>query len=231
MQNREYEQLVNMFKNNNTKIDYININNPSLEINLKKIESIISKEFPKELNDFYSFCDGLEFLYKKDGNSYEKIPSLSEMFDDYKIHSQDITIEDIENGNVYDEPFFEFLWDENTIDKEIYDLAVLEGRMNFEIIRRQKLLCLINGTGHSLTIDFYDKNKDYQIYFQYEGNLNLYPLSLSITKFYLIILQIGFTGFWISEFMSIESKEELNLHTDFNEIKKEYPDFDLLLLK
>ncbi|MDI9340532.1 MAG: hypothetical protein QM534_08165 [Sediminibacterium sp.] len=231
MQSVEYGKLINTFKENDSKIDFININSSNLEVNLQKIESILLKELPRELVEFYSFCDGLEFIYRKGGSSYEVIPGLSEMFDDYKTHSQDITPDDIENGNVYDEPFFETLWDETTIENEIYNIDEPEGKVNFKIIRRQKLLCTINGTGHNLTIDFFDKNKDYQIYFQYEGNLNLYPLSLSIAKFYLIVLQIGFTGFWIAEFMSKEGKEDLNLSADINKIKEEYPDFDLLILK
>lgn len=230
MQSVEYGKLINAFKENDSKIDFININSSSLEVNLQKIESILLRELPRELVDFYSFCDGLEFIYRKGESSYEKIPDLSEMFDDYKIHSQDITLDDIENGDVYDEPFFENFWDENTIDQVDYNQNEPDGMANFDLLRRQKLLCTINGTGHNLTIDFFDENYEYQIYFLNEGNLKLYPLSLSITKFYLIVLQIGFTGFWISEFMSNENRKALNLIADIDKIKKEYPDFDTTLL-
>lgn len=232
----DYAQLLNTIKSDFSQVDFEDIKPSRLLEHKAAIEAVIRKPVPIELEDFYSFCDGLQrSTYGKHNKyiaGYELLLPLEEVFDNFKIHTATLTREMLEDGTVYEnEPFFENIWYDYYIDEAQTNIDTEEGRIYFEFIRRQKLLCFIVGTTFNFTIDFYDKEKPYQIYLQHSEEPVLYSLHISLEKFYFILLQIGFTGCWYAAFLKEEDKEAINIELNTDEISNEFPTFDFALLK
>lgn len=210
---------------------------------IEKIERIINKPIPQELMDFYCFCDGLEwentFEYTNVQagmgipSKREKLASLATMFDNYR------TQPDLEFENWDDEEdawgerseYFHqsiYLEDLSPYDNEKLDISTDEGRRYFWILSNMKLVCDFNGHEGTIVIDFTDTQKPYQLYYQVYGDL--YPLELSLEKFYSIFLQIGLTDFWFTAYMREEDQENTCMtysKETHHIIQHFYPDFDL----
>jgi hypothetical protein len=90
----------------------------------------------------------------------------------------------------------------------------------------------INASSRNITIDFFDKEKSYQLYFQYSCRDEFYPLNISISEFLNIFLQIGVCDDWYTLFMNEQERLESGMMVrGANNIKKYFPHFDLNLLK
>ena len=206
-------------------VDLNSLQSATLNKHLAEIESIIEKPFPKELHEFYSFSDGME---GKDNNFY--ISSLSKMFDGFQRHIKDLTPEMIENLEHFKGPFYENIWGEYSTDYSeypCYDLTTEDGLHYYEFVRRQKLLCYLPSYNRNITIDFYEEEKPYQLYFQIATEPAFLKLNISFEKFISIALHIGFSGSWFLSFMAKEDREKINYTLDLNTIKNDFPDFDL----
>lgn len=164
-----YQHLINELQITSGHI-YL-LNPPILEEKTSIIENLIKKPFPQELVDFYAFSDGLEIEMKVSKNKKynlggQNIPTLAYMFDDFKPISKKITEE-----NMYEEPFFEMIWQDYTYEEV--------SKKHFIFIRRQKMFLAINGSSSNITIDFFDDEKPYQLYYQPNGDIDFYPLHIS----------------------------------------------------
>ncbi len=207
----------------------------ALEENLPAIETLIGKPFPQELIDFYSYADGLDihFVSIVDPDQHftsEFVPSLFYLFDEFKPMADKINWND---DSFMDEPFYETIWDEYTYQDAVQDFpSKAEGSAHFEFIRRQKLLIAINASSSNITIDFYDPEKEYQLYFQPNGRSEFYPLHCSIEQLLKVYLQIGPLDYWFVNFLSAEHKIAAGFHNvDFGTIQEFYPNFDWKLIE
>lgn len=203
--------------------------------NIPVIETLIRKPFLQELKDFYSHTDGLDihFVSIVDPDQHftsEFIPSLFYLFDGFKPMAEKINWND---DSFMDEPFYETIWDEYTYQDAVQDFpSKTKGRAHFEFIRRQKIMIAINASSSNITIDFYDVEKEYQLYFQPNGRSKFYPLHCSIEQLLKVYLQIRPLDYWFVNFLSDEHKIAAGFqNVDFGTINEFYPDFDWKLIE
>lgn len=164
------------------------------------IESVLGKPMPKEFEEFYSFCDGLQRStygkHNKDIAGYELLLPLEEVFDNFKIHTATLTREMLEDGTVYEnEPFFENIWYDYYIDEPQTNIDTEECSIYFEFFRRQKLLCFIVGTTFNLPSISMIKKNHIRFIFRIPKNLfyilYLYPWKSFILYCYKLGLQVA----------------------------------------
>ncbi|MBU3660924.1 MAG: hypothetical protein FGM14_13690 [Flavobacteriales bacterium] len=197
---------------------------PSLVENLLVIEDLIGKPLPKELIDFYSFSDGIEIEMRTSQNGKwnlggQGIPPLATVFADFKNVSEEFDLD-----SCYEEPFYESIWTEDLLEN------LSEEQQQF--IRRQKIFLFINGTSSNITIDFFDAEKPYQLYFQPNGDIEFYPLQITVEQFYTIFLQVEVAGYWFAHFMSIEDRQKAGFQNwSWKETLEVYPEFDMSTLE
>jgi len=222
-----YQEFI---KANVSKKVLLGIQSPLKALPFKKIEKIIQKELPSELLDFYSFCDGLEWQHESQELSSERIPSISEMFGNFKSvkkASKSLYLKD-ELYKLYENPFWEQIWDDEFCNLGKCDMTTFEGLAHFNFLMNLKPLMFMSGKSENLVIDFYDPEKPYQIYFQ--DYADIYPLNINFKTFYQIFLQIGITAHWYMAFFDENSKPNWDTNVDFEYISQYFPDFDLSLL-
>jgi hypothetical protein len=196
----------------------------TLSENTDLIEDLIGQPFPQELFDFYSFSDGIEIEMRtlKNGKwnlGGQGIPPLATMFADFKNVSADFDVD-----SCYEEPFYESIWIEDLLEN------LNEEQQHF--IRRQKIFLFINGTSSNITIDFFDEEKPYQLYFQPNVDLEFYSLQITVEQFYTIFLQIEVAGYWFAHFMTEADREKAGFQMwNWKETLEVYPEFDLSTLE
>lgn len=227
-----YQEFVHQIAKLNINLEF---KPPQKKLPLKKIESIIQKPLPQELFDFYSFCDGFEGIWQSQNQSLivadEHIPSLEEMFGDYKKPkkiSKSMYLKD-EIYKLYDNPFWEQIWDDNFLNIGKCDPDTPEGLTFFNFLMNLKPLMFLNGDSKNLVIDFFDSQKDYQIY--YQDYTDLYPLHLDFQTFYKILFQIGTTAHWFIAFFDEHNKPTWDTTVEYTYIQEHFPDFDIDILK
>jgi hypothetical protein len=197
---------------------------PTLVENIQLIEDLIGQPFPQELIDFYSYSDGIEIEMRTSKNGKWNlggpgIPPLATMFADFKNVSADFDVD-----SCYEEPFYESIWTEDLLEN------LNEEQQHF--IRRQKIFLFINGTSSNITIDFFDEEKPYQLYFQPNGDLEFYPLQITVEQFYTIFLQIEVAGYWFAHFMTAADRKKAGFQKwNWKETLEVYPEFDLSTLE
>jgi hypothetical protein len=150
----------------------------TLDESMAQVTTVLGREFPDDFAALYRECDGFMVNVEIDGKTSHDwsaaIASLSEAFDDWKLHQQSSDVDDYNPS--FDEPFCETIW---SPDAEVDDDESL-ARMNQ--LRRSKLLLSVPGAPEWIVVDFTPEDGDYQLLWVYEGS-ETQPLALDLPAF------------------------------------------------
>lgn len=176
-----------------------------------KIRDVLGHDLPDEVAAFYAEGDGLHYQATRAGEviGWEAtILGLEAMFAGLRPHRQYRSIKayekDIEEGDIYDQPFCEETWSDGFDVTSKSDLARLNA------LKRSKVLVSVPGESVWLTIDFSDPQASpYRIGLAQDG-CELYPLDLSFTDFVANFRRFGVSRFYLA-FAGKTAEDAMNI--------------------
>ena len=189
-----------------------------------RVREVLGKDLPDDVAAFYERSDGLAFRATRGGvtlGEEASICGLEAAFAGFRPHRQYRRRKDYENdvetGDLYDQPFCEELWSDGFEVESKRDLD----RLN--TLKRSKLLVSIPGASAWLAIDYFDpKGAPYRIGLAQDG-CERFPLDLSFSDFVASFCRFG-GACWYLAFAGKKAEKAMNI--DFAaEIERSLADY------
>ncbi|MDI1449060.1 hypothetical protein [Polyangium sp. 6x1] len=176
-----------------------------------RIREVLGKDLPDDVAAFYERSDGLAFRATRGGvllGEEASICGLEAAFAGFRPHRQYRSRRDYENdvemGDLYDQPFCEELWSDG------FDVESRRDLDRLNALKRSKLLVSVPGASTWLTIDYFDpKGAPYRIGLAQDG-CELYPLDLSFSDFVAWFRRFGVTP-WYLAFAGKKAEKAMNI--------------------
>lgn len=176
-----------------------------------RVRDILGRDLPDDVAAFYERSDGLHYVATRRGEriGFEaSISGLEEAFGGFRPHRQYRSRrdyeKDLEEGDIYTQPFCEEIWSDGFEVESKRDLDRLNA------LKRSKLVVSIPGDSAWLTIDYADPNgSPYRIGLAEDG-YDLFPLDLSFSDLVAHFQRFG-AARWYFAFAGKKAERTKNL--------------------
>lgn len=189
-----------------------------------RIRDVLGHDLPDEVAAFYAEGDGLHYRATRAGalvGCEASILGLEDAFAGFRPHRQYRSIKahekDIEEGDIYDQPFCEQTWSDG------FDVTTRSDLVLLNALKRSKVLVSVPGESVWLTIDFADPGvSPYRLGLAQDG-CELYPLDLPFAEFVAHFRRFGVARFYLA-FAGKQAEEAMNI--DFGaEVERSLADY------
>ncbi|TKC97199.1 hypothetical protein [Polyangium fumosum] len=176
-----------------------------------RVRVVLGKDLPDDVAAFYERSDGLTFRATRGGvplGEEASICGLEAAFAGFRPHRQYRRRSDYENdveaGDLYDQPFCEELWSDG------FEVASKRDLDRLNTLKRSKLLVSVPGASAWLTIDPFDpKGAPYRIGLAQDG-CELFPLDLLFSDFVAWFCRFGAAP-WYLAFAGKKAEKAMNI--------------------